>query len=252
MRKTSLTTQVGALATVQPSEADKFLAMIQWAVQNQVDAGNMRQLLDMHTEVVKRAAEVAFKQSMVRLQSRIPALFKTSEIVVSGATRSRYAALESIDKVVRPLMSEEGFSVSYDSEQATGGTVWKCIISHSDGHQRTYCLPPMPNDNSGSKNAVQAIGSTIQYARRYALCNALNLVTRGIDDDGHGATPCITTEQVQIVLNYFASAEMDAKRQSGFLAYAEAKTVEDIKAHRWEDCVKMLRAAERAVLGGRK
>ena len=44
----------------------------------------------------------------------------------------------------------------------------------------------MPYDNTGSKNAIQSMGSAITYARRYSL-SALVGVVADDDDDGEGA-----------------------------------------------------------------
>ena len=39
-------------------------------------------------------------------------------------------------------------------------------------------------DTSGSKNAIQAMGSTVQYLRRYTLESVLGIATSSIDVDG--------------------------------------------------------------------
>lgn len=219
-----------------PSAGEQFLVMIERAVRDtSVDVGKMQTLLDMREKVLKREAEIAFNESMVRLQHRIPDIFKTSEIKIRDTVQSKFAALENIDRAVRPLMSEEGFSVSYDSEPSGALTIWKCIISHSMGHHRTYCLPPIPSDTSGNKNAVQAMGSANSYARRYALCNALNIVTKGLDDDGHGSMPIITEQDVSNIYSLFDACEMSDKARASFLRVAGVDSVEKIPAHRIKD-----------------
>lgn len=47
----------------------------------------------------------------------------------------------------------------------------------------------LPADTSGSKNAVQAFGSSTSYGKRYVLCALLNITTRGQDDNGQTAAP---------------------------------------------------------------
>jgi hypothetical protein len=43
----------------------------------------------------------------------------------------------------------------------------------------------LPLDTSGSKNNVQAVGSSTSYGKRYTATLLLNIRTKGEDDDGH-------------------------------------------------------------------
>jgi hypothetical protein len=45
----------------------------------------------------------------------------------------------------------------------------------------------LPHDSTGSKNAVQAVGSSTSYGKRYTACALLNITSRGEDDDGETA-----------------------------------------------------------------
>ncbi|MNO71030.1 ERF superfamily protein [compost metagenome] len=73
------------------------------------------------------------------------------------------------------------------------------ILMHRAGHrEQTTMLLPL--DTSGSKNAVQALGSSVSYGKRYVLCALLNITTRGEDDDGNAAVPpkkLVTPAQAQ-------------------------------------------------------
>ena len=61
------------------------------------------------------------------------------------------------------------------------------ILSHREGHSEETTLT-LDADKSGSKNAVQAVGSSISYGQRYAAVALLNITTRGMDDDGENAS----------------------------------------------------------------
>ncbi|MNL48938.1 ERF superfamily protein [compost metagenome] len=47
-------------------------------------------------------------------------------------------------------------------------------------------MQAMP-DNSGKKNAIQQVASTITYLQRYTLLAATGVATKGQDDDARGA-----------------------------------------------------------------
>ena len=55
----------------------------------------------------------------------------------------------------------------------------------------------LPLDTSGSKNAVQAVGTSVSYGKRYVMCAMLNIATRGEDDDGISAAPKATVTAMQ-------------------------------------------------------
>jgi hypothetical protein len=71
------------------------------------------------------------------------------------------------------------------------------ILSHKQGYtQETEII--LPSDTSGSKNAVQAIGSTISYGRRYVTCALLNIST---GDDNDGKSEPVYTDPKKTPLN---------------------------------------------------
>ena len=50
-------------------------------------------------------------------------------------------------------------------------------------------------DTSGSKNSIQAIGSTVSYLERYTLYAILGLASADQDDDGHSAAELISEHE---------------------------------------------------------
>ena len=54
------------------------------------------------------------------------------------------------------------------------------------GHSEETTLKAPP-DTSGSKNSIQAIGSTVTYLERYTLLAATGMAAAGMDNDGRFA-----------------------------------------------------------------
>jgi hypothetical protein len=75
------------------------------------------------------------------------------------------------------------------------------------GHSESTSLSASP-DTSGSKNAIQAIGSTVSYLQRYTILALTGLATEDMDDDGHAAAEPIEyiTEAQAIQLKEMAEA----------------------------------------------
>ena len=57
----------------------------------------------------------------------------------------------------------------------------ECKLTHVGGHSETATLSAAP-DASGSKNPVQAVGSTITYLERYTALCLLGIATDDMDD----------------------------------------------------------------------
>lgn len=163
------------------SETAQFLAVIERAAMNpEVDIDKMERLLDMQERVMNRNAEQAFNAALAMMQSELPTVAETAQ-----GHNNKYAPLERINEAVRPVLQRHGFAVTFRTKQGQAGIGVAAVLSHREGHHEETSLI-LPADTSGSKSAVQAIGSTISYGKRYALCALLNIST---GDDADGAPP---------------------------------------------------------------
>ncbi|MNE66080.1 ERF superfamily protein [compost metagenome] len=81
------------------------------------------------------------------------------------------------------------------------------MLSHRDGHRETTSIL-LPADATGSKNAVQAVASSVSYGKRYTAGALLNFTTTGEDDDGQGAIP--TQQPDEPVITQRQAAQLDA------------------------------------------
>ncbi len=158
----------------------------------------------------------------------MPRIVRARKIEVKGTLRSKYAALEDIDRAVRPLMIEEGLSASYSTETRGKETDVVCTIRHILGHKESFKVT-IPFDQSTFRSDAQSQGSTISFGQRRALCLALNIITVGEDDDGQ-STGYITDAQVDQVNDIIADIGMDPASVSKFLGVMCAKTVREIPA----------------------
>lgn len=173
--------------TVRPeSSSGSLLEVIAKAVSDpRIDVSKMERLLAMHKEIVAEERRIAFAAAMSRLQEKLPQINKNGRIVVKGTERSRYAKLEDIDVAIKPLLAEEGFAFSFDSD-SSDGKLFKlsCKLSHREGHAETKYLV-LPIDANEYRSNVQSIGSTVSYGKRQLIKMHLNLIERDEDTDGH-------------------------------------------------------------------
>lgn len=236
-------------STAVQREAGTMLDVIARAARDPaIDVAKLERLLAIQERLLADQRRTSYMAALARLQERLPQIAKSGRIMDrDGATvRNRYAKIEDIDTVVRPLCAAEGFSFSYDSKAGPGGAEYACAMHHRDGHTEVKTIT-LQSDTSGSKNAVQAMGSTVSYARRYLLGMHLNLITRDEDDDGAGGGGAVTAEQAAELRAALAEAGGSEDR---FLRWAGAATFEEIPAARYQPAVKFLEEKMRKAKGG--
>lgn len=174
------------VATVADQSAGMLSLLEKVTCNPEFDVSKLEQILDAQERVLNRAALISYNRDMSSLQSVMPIIPKNGEIKVGDVVRSKYAKFEDIVATIKPYLADHGFSVGFKVDMSDGFVRVKGIISHREGHSENTTMT-FPNDVSGSKNAVQAIASSISYAKRYALSALLNIASAGEDDDGNSA-----------------------------------------------------------------
>lgn len=165
-----------------PGAADPVMSMIERLAANpDVDVDKLQRLIDMQKDVMAVNAKAAFNAAFARMQAEIPTVAERGK-----TDKTPYATLEDIIEAVRPVLHRHGFSLSHRTEWPDKGTVKVVgILTHEQGFSRESEFLSAA-DASGSKNAIQALGSAVAYGRRYTTKDLLNIATRFEDDDGKG------------------------------------------------------------------
>ena len=83
------------------------------------------------------------------------------------------------------MLGRHGFSLQFKIDNAEKVVEVTCILTHREGHSEATSMQ-LPVDLTGSKNPVQAAGSSVSYGKRYTVSALLNLTSRGEDDDARG------------------------------------------------------------------
>lgn len=182
------------VAISQPGDA--MLAMIdRFCSEPNFDITKMEKFIEMRNVEMDRIAKINFSKAFAEMQGKLPTI-KTQH--VNPHTKSKYARLEDINKDILPVLKQHDFGVSFkilsqDKEHVT----IQAILAHSGGHKESTDLS-MPLDDGGKKTTTHAVGSTITYAKRYAMCMLLNISTGDDNDGNNNNTPnVITAQQVE-------------------------------------------------------
>lgn len=156
---------------------------------------NMERLFALYERAQARSAEVAFSQAFAELQPELPTISKNGQIVHNNKVISEFSDWPNINKVIKPILSQFGFGLSFKpvAPQKAGNTALTATLRHRLGFTDEATIE-LPTDTSGAKNAVQGVGSSLTYAKRYAGVLILNLTIDGEDDDGAAAAPMVQHE----------------------------------------------------------
>lgn len=213
---------------IAPSQDTSIMAVISRAAADPTcDIEKMERLLAMHERMQAKTAEQAFNAAMAQMQCEIPTVGETG---VNTHTKNAYATLDDINVVLKPIMQRHGFAVTFKVDHQSNGISVTGILMHSAGHREQTTLL-LPVDIGSGRNAVQAVGSSTTYGKRYVMCALLNITTGDArDDDGQSS---------------FGSGNDDLRAQvldDILERVSETKTADELKKV-WQASVKVLQAA---------
>ncbi len=181
-----------------------------------------RVAMDPHSDLIKleRMMELKERHDAGNARAEYAAAFARASaefptIPLNGKSNNgKYATLEDITKLTRPVLSKHGLAMTFAIEVGTEVTVTAKLM-HKAGHCETTSMA-LPRDTSGSKNAVQSVGSTQKYGQRYTAQAILGL-SLGDDDEDDGAsasasTSTVTAEQYVILRDLIADTDTDEEK----------------------------------------
>ena len=115
-------------------------------------------------------------KALANFQQTCPIVHKATE----GYGYS-YATLDSIIRIINPVMSENGLGFT----QLLEGQSLKTIIFHTSGASIESSVDIPQNVKLAKMNEFQVLGSAITYLRRYALSSMLGIITdKDLDASG--------------------------------------------------------------------
>lgn len=227
-------------AVAHVGESATILQVIQRAAADpQCDIEKMERLMAMHERMQAKTAQTEFNAALAAMQCDIPSIAERG----AGHGKITYATLEDINDVIKPIMQQYGFAMSFKVEHASAGISVTGILMHRAGHREETTML-LPSDTSGSKNAVQAVASSVSYGKRYVMCAMLNITTRGEDDDGYAAVPVATITEQQAKSVRAKLAECKPETQEKFIElYGEPEAI--AKSEFDKVCAQLAKAAKR-------
>lgn len=208
---------MGAVAKIENAEVADYSASLMEVISKaardpNVDIDKMERLLQMQERVQARDAETAFNQALNAAQKEMRPIAANAS---NPQTKSRYATFDKLDRVLRPIYTEHGFSLSFDEGDSPKAEHVRvlCYVSHVGGHTRTYHRD-MPADGKGAKGGdvmtkTHAAGAAGSYGARYLLKGIFNVAVGEEDDDGNGPrakTPALIADSDVALIQQYCQA----------------------------------------------
>jgi hypothetical protein len=167
-----------------PMTALDVQVLIAQAIDKNVPVETMEKLLSMRMQLKAEWAKEQYHEALAAFQAEMPILKKTKIVMnKDGKTeRYRYAPLDSIVTQLRSLIEKHGFS--YRIEAGIDGRVVNatCAVTHTAGHSESSSFA-VPIDPDAYMNEAQKYAAALTFAKRYAFCDSLGVLTGDQDDD---------------------------------------------------------------------
>lgn len=226
------------------SESAAILSVIERMATNpDIDPERVERFIALKRQMDADSARKAFYNALSDAKAEIPVIAKNRTVAYehkTGESKTSYQHedLGEIARTVDPILAAHGLSYRFRTTSVLNEPVTvTCIIAHRDGHSEENTLSA-GRDDSGKKNTIQSIGSTITYLQRYTLKSALGLAASS-DDDGRAAEPAIAINDQQRV-ELAALLDETAADEAKFFAFFEIEYLAELPAKRFNEAKAML------------
>lgn len=241
---------------VVPADANSIMAVIARAASDpNTNVEKMEKLLEMYERMEARNAKAAYAAAFLAMKPELPVIDRRGRIVIHEKGKDKideniiqetpFARWEDIDEAITPILTQHGFVLTFRSGVAVDGKVTVTgILMHEGGHSEETTMA-LPHDSSGSKNPVQAVGSSTSYGRRYTATLLLNIRTHGEDDDGTkaGSPETLTDDEVAQVFDRLKLTKGDTDK---FCKFMKVGSVPDILRKNFGNALEAIESAAAA------
>lgn len=212
---------------LKPAPVTGTMEMIAQAVAS----GNLEmvsRLMDLQERFDANEARKAFVSALSAFKANPPELLKNRHVSFVNSKNQTVAydhsSLDLVSSEIGKALSAHGLSHRWDVKQDEKGRIKvTCFLQHSLGHSESVSLESGADD-SGSKNNIQAVGSTISYLQRYTLLAITGMATKDQDDDGAASGKGEERMAESIFQEHLAAIKNAGSHKSLMLAFTVAFT----------------------------
>lgn len=211
----------------------------------------VERLFRIDKEIRSEDARKAFYSAMNAVQGEIRPVGRQG---YNQHTKSKYAVLEDVQRMLNPILTKHGFSPSASTvEPIMPDTMRICLtVRHVGGHVEKHYMDAAVDDvgpgGRKSKTALHGAGSTFTYCERLLKSKVFNvtLTDNPDDDDGNRGGEPETPVSDEQAANLQALAEEVGADATKFLKYMRAESFAAIPAAKYAAAVTALESKRNA------
>jgi hypothetical protein len=198
--------------------------LLEMVKRTDIDPDRLEKFMELQFKMEAKQAEREFNAALAAFQGECPIIEKSKNVSFKSVNYD-YSPIEEIAAVVKPILQKYDLSYSFDIEEASEKDKMKLItkIRHASGHceKTSYFFNKYHDDDR--MNLSQRAKSSITFAKRAALENALGLTTAKDADADDPPTGEATKEQLAEIKSLLFETKSDEVR---FLSFIKAESVE--------------------------
>lgn len=211
-----------------------------------MDLDKLEKFMELQERWEKNEAKKAYTQAMADFKKNPPKIGKDRHVkfqTSKGITEYDHASLANVTDKINAALGVHNLSAAWATVQGDKGITVTCTITHSMGHSESTSLTAGA-DISGSKNDIQAIGSTISYLERYTILALTGLATADMDTDGKAEEIVyIDDKQLSRIKDYIDNYAVDEPK---FLTYLKVESLDKIPVKQFNMAIAALEAKRSA------
>jgi hypothetical protein len=223
------------------SQGSTPAAVVEYAIKKGASVDELEKLLTLQERYDANQARKSYNKAMADFKANPPKIEK-DRTVKYGNTQYNHASLYNITEKVNAELTKHALSASWATKQ-NGAVCVTCKITHVQGHSEETTLQA-PADTSGSKNSIQAIGSTITYLQRYTLLALTGLATHEDDDGQAAATEYIDEKQLNEITDWMLDTKSNSK---DFCKHFGIESVEKLPKSKFNQAIAVFKAKKKSL-----
>ena len=219
------------------------MQMLQIAVEQGADLDKLTKLMDLQERWEANEARKAFVVAKAAFKAEAPTITKNKHVGFkskkdgAASTDYNHATLDNVAETLSPILSKNGLAYAWETQQSEGGLITvTCVLTHVRGHSERVSLRA-GLDQSGNKNNIQAVGSTVTYLQRYTLLSITGMATADQDNDGMGNVEFISAAQKDELIALMKETKADT---AAFLKYFGVEALDSLPVTEFDRAVAAL------------
>lgn len=231
----------GALVASCPNPME----ILSRAVDQGMSVETIEKLMELSQRWDAARAKESYASAMRACQQDMPVVVRDA---YNKQTQSKYAKLENVINRIKETYTKHGFALSFgtlDCEAADHVRIY-CDCIHEHGHiervEGNFPLDGAGFKGTANKTGIQAMGSTLSYARRYLTLLLFNVSVADEDNDGQGHQELIDEKDIAAInkaLDRFPPGD-DKAALEGLLRWLGIEDLSQMPKSRLQEAIKAL------------